>query len=334
MPLPSVSVVIPTYQRRPALPTIVEPLLDDGGLHELVVSVDGSTDGTAEWLGERRRADPRLVVVSAPNAGIAHARERGARAATGEVLLILDDDVIPSPGLASGHARHHAGADDLLVQGYMPNRWRHLPPARRGIARIYREAYEATCARYERQPEHVLLGFWAGNFSLRRAQAARIGLASPHAAGVRYQDDREFGIRCHRAGLRPVFARELRAEHRYERGLEAFRRDGRRQGRDRCMIHALHPDLVGRELLTATDTANVLDAPGQSLPGWLRAWWPRLAEDRAFGVLAGALTVAFHAGVLLRSLGLETTAARAVGSLEVQRGVIEYGRERARRAGR
>jgi glycosyltransferase involved in cell wall biosynthesis len=324
MPLPSVTVVIPTYQRRGALPAVVEPLLRDAALHELVVSVDGSTDGTLEWLADRRRTDARLVPVMRPNGGIAAARQTGAEAATGEVLLFLDDDVIPGHGLLYGHARSHAERDDLVVQGYMPNEWAHLPAGRRGIARIYRRAYDATCARYEREPQHVLLGFWGGNFSLRRSQALRVGLASAAASHIRYQDDREFGIRCHRAGLRGAFDRTLRGNHRYERDLASFRRDGRHHGRDRCAIHALHPDVVGAELVDTTETANVVDLPGQGLPRPLRRLWPRLAADPLFGPLSALLAAAFHAGVALRSLSLETLAARALGSLEVQRGVLEF----------
>ncbi len=332
MPIPTVSVVIPTCQRLSALPSVVSPVLHERDVHELVITVDGSTDGTWEWLTKRRRSDRRLVPVLQENAGIAAARQTGAEAATGDVLVFLDDDVIPEPGMIARHATRHAERHDLLVQGYMPNQWRDLPPGRRGIARIYRRAYDATCERYEREPDHVLLGFWAGNFSMRRAQALRVGLASPAAASIRYQDDREFGIRCHRAGLRGVFDRGLRAEHRYERELEAFRRDGRRQGRDRCLIHLLHPDIVGADLLGEAGSPNVVDVPGQGLPRALRRLWPRLAADPFFTMLATAFVKIFEVGVAFRSVELETLSARAVGSLEVQRGVLDARRELRRGA--
>jgi glycosyltransferase involved in cell wall biosynthesis len=318
---PSVSVVIPTYQRLTELPDVVEPVLRDPVVHEVVVAVDGSTDGSWEWLLERRISDRRLVPVLQDNAGIAAARQTGAETATGDVLLFLDDDVIPSSGLAPRHAERHAHARELVVQGYMPNDWRHLPPGRRGIALIYRRAYERTCRRYERQPEHILLGFWAGNFSMLRAQALRIGLASPASSHIRYQDDREFGIRCHRAGLQGRFDRTLLADHRYDRDLDGFRRDSRRQGGDRCLIHELHGDVVGPWLQDITDTANVADLPGQGLPRALRPLWARLAGE--------PFLAAFRAGIARRSLRLETGAARALGSLEVQRGVLEHDGDRA-----
>ena len=67
---PTVSAIIPTYQRRGALGAVVNALLADQSLHELIVAVDGSTDGTVEILLERRSRDPRLIVVELPGRGV------------------------------------------------------------------------------------------------------------------------------------------------------------------------------------------------------------------------------------------------------------------------
>jgi hypothetical protein len=59
------------------------------------------------------------------------------------------------------------------------------------------------------------------------------------------------------------------------------------------------------------------------LPRPLRRIWPRLAADPLFRPLTGALTAAFKAGVVLRALPLEVQSARAIGSLETMRGVLD-----------
>ena len=192
--LPRVSVVIPTYRRRAALARFVEPLLEDPELHELVVAVDGSEDGSVEWLRERGLADQRLVVLDLPNRGAGATRQAGIEAASGDVVLLMDDDVIASPGLVAGHARHHIDAERKLVLGYMPNDWSSLPAGRRGIARIYDRAYHMHVARFSEDPQFVLHGFWGGNFSMRRHDMLEIGIERLEVK--RGQDDREFGIRC------------------------------------------------------------------------------------------------------------------------------------------
>lgn len=318
---PRVSVVAPTYRRRAGLPAFVEPLLREDEMHELVVAVDGSDDGSVEWLEERRRDDNRIVILELPNRGAGPTRQAGIEAASGEVILLLDDDVVAAPGLVAGHAEHHQDLESKLVMGYMPNDWRALPPGRRGIGYIYRRAYEKHCASYAEDPQAVLYGFWGGNFSMPRSEFRRVGMQG--LAVARGQDDREFGIRCAKAGIHAVFDPGLRAEHLFERSLEPWRRDCRIQGQSRVMLHDAHADLLGRELREAPPPSHVADAVGMGLPGPLRRLWPTLARDPFFGVVGAILTAAFHAGTWLEHLGLEVQAARAIGSLETMRGVLE-----------
>jgi glycosyltransferase involved in cell wall biosynthesis len=320
---PTVSVIVPTYQRRESLREVIEPLLADPALHELVVAVDGSTDRTAEWLEQRRSGDPRLTVLRLDNRGVSAARQAGLEAATGDLVLFLDDDVVPVPGLVAGHARRHGPEERVLVQGYTPNDWRRLRRSRRAIARIYRRDYERVCVRYEQEPDHILLGFWGGNFSLRRADCQAIGIANPLFRRGAREEDREFGIRCFEAGLRAVFDRKLVGDHRYERDFGSFRRDCWESGRSRRLIHDLHPEVVGHDLTDRTGTANTLDRPGQRLPRPVRRVLPVLAFPPLFRLVVAVLTAGFWIGVVVGSITLQTFTARGVGSLETQRGVLD-----------
>src|SRR5205807_1107659 len=87
----------------------------------------------------------------------------------------------------------HHELEPKLVLGYMPNDWRSLPRGRRGIGYIYRRAYEQHCARFARDPDFILHGFWGGNFSMPRSEFLRVGIEGLDVK--RGQDDREFGIR-------------------------------------------------------------------------------------------------------------------------------------------
>ncbi|WP_217644269.1 glycosyltransferase [Cellulomonas marina] len=240
------SVVVPTYQRRDLLPRVLRPLLADPALHELVVVVDGSTDGTAELLARARAADPRVRPVLQPNRGLAAARQRGAEEATGDLLLLLDDDVLPGPGLPGAHAAAHARADDpcLVLVGHMPNDPRRVPRERRAVAEMYARAYAAASAGWE-AGDDVLLHFWAGHFSLRRDAALRIGLATPGDEVYRRQEDRDFGMRALAAGYRGVFDRGLHAEHLFERGMAAWRRECFETGAHRSHLERVHHEVLG-----------------------------------------------------------------------------------------
>ena len=66
-----------------------------GGTVEVIIVVDGSTDGTAEALAQLQLPFP-LHVIEQPNRGAAHARNRAAAEAKNDVLLFLDHGVPPS----------------------------------------------------------------------------------------------------------------------------------------------------------------------------------------------------------------------------------------------
>ena len=53
---------------------------------------DGSTDGTPGLLCRYAERDPRIIVVSTPNRGVARARETGIARARGKYIAFLDGD--------------------------------------------------------------------------------------------------------------------------------------------------------------------------------------------------------------------------------------------------
>src|SRR5436305_3071863 len=76
---PSFSMVIPTYQRRDVVCEVVRALSRTtyAGKLELIIVVDGSTDGTAEALAAIACPFP-VRILEQPNGGASRARNRGA----------------------------------------------------------------------------------------------------------------------------------------------------------------------------------------------------------------------------------------------------------------
>ena len=95
------SVVIPTFNRQRVLERTLPSLLAQDfppENYEIIVVVDGSTDGTAQMLRELK---PMCAfrVLDSPHRGPGAARNLGIRAAVGELVLFLDDDLVCTPGL-------------------------------------------------------------------------------------------------------------------------------------------------------------------------------------------------------------------------------------------
>lgn len=93
-----VSVVIPACN---AMATLDETLRSARGqTHrelEIVVVDDGSADATASMVQCHARRDPRVRLISQPNAGVAAARNNGWRQASADLIAFLDADDLWAP---------------------------------------------------------------------------------------------------------------------------------------------------------------------------------------------------------------------------------------------
>jgi peptidoglycan/xylan/chitin deacetylase (PgdA/CDA1 family)/GT2 family glycosyltransferase len=102
----STSVVIPTVGRPAYVRTLVRSLLDADTAPDEVLVVDNrpSDGGTAAMVARDFADEPRVRYLAEPVAGASRARNRGLRAASGELVAFLDDDVVADRGwLAAIH---------------------------------------------------------------------------------------------------------------------------------------------------------------------------------------------------------------------------------------
>ncbi len=184
--------------------------------------------------------DERVHIDDGPGRGASWARQAGLEAVHGDLVLFLDDDVVPRAGLLAGHCSLHAVAAGRVVVGYMPVAAERLACSATAI--IYDNDYKAECAAFDSDSEHVLRGLWGGNVSLRRVDAVRVPQADGSHA-FRWREDEEFGFRCIRAGLGGGVSRDLAADHWFERPVDGYLRDAADQARAGRHLAEVYPDL-------------------------------------------------------------------------------------------
>ncbi len=89
-PSPTVSIIVPTYNRGWIIKEAIESILaQDFDDYELIVIDDGSSDDTPDQL---RTYGDRIRFFQQVNRGVSSARNAGIREARGELIALLDSD--------------------------------------------------------------------------------------------------------------------------------------------------------------------------------------------------------------------------------------------------
>jgi glycosyltransferase involved in cell wall biosynthesis len=215
------SVITPTYNRREGLARLLAALEREAPhspAFEAVVVVDGSTDGTQAMLAGAQTTYP-LRVLEQANAGPAAARNRAIEAARGDVLVFLDDDVLPSPGLIARHSQLHADDPRAVATGPM------LPPPGTPLA----PWLEWEAATLQKQYDAMQAGLWKP--SPRQFYTANASLRREHALAVhgfdesfRRAEDVELAYRLADRGLRFYFLPDAVVLHQPDRTLAGWQR--------------------------------------------------------------------------------------------------------------
>ena len=105
-----ISVVIPTYNRRPILEKCLYALEKQSlssciEEYEVVVVDDGSTDGTPLWLKEQANTFQHVRLVEQEHAGPSEGRNKGVEKALGDVIVFIDSDLVVTENFLSSHAK-------------------------------------------------------------------------------------------------------------------------------------------------------------------------------------------------------------------------------------
>jgi peptidoglycan/xylan/chitin deacetylase (PgdA/CDA1 family)/GT2 family glycosyltransferase len=242
------SVVIATHDRKDALAALLDALVRQDLApweFEVIVVVDGSTDGTSTML-QAVRAPFALRWLEQPNAGQASARNAGWQLAAAPLVLFLDDDLECGPDLLGRHVAAHDGCADRVVVG----RVRSIPRARRAFAQDTIAAQlEEWALRLQVQAEMTWPrdAYVATNCSVPVALLRRVG--GFDGAFFRALEDHDLGLRLWTCGASFVYAHDAVVTQRYVKSTADTVRDEQWYGRAEVLLARKHPDCLQHTLL-------------------------------------------------------------------------------------
>jgi glycosyltransferase involved in cell wall biosynthesis len=239
--VPEISVVIPTYNRLDTLASVVPTLLAqdlDPSLYELLVCDSNSDDGTDRYLAAIRAEYSNVRHLAASFSGRAAARNAGIAAASGEVVLFNDADILASPDLLSTHLRRHREQYGIAIVGLevqvrdldeyrykrdYPSARGHLhPPSRKKLSWLY---------------------FLTGNASVRRDDLIAAGCFDESFTGYGHED-LELGYRLQKNGVRILYEPRAVSYHCQAVPYEDQKAKMRLAGRSTARFYRKHPDFA------------------------------------------------------------------------------------------
>lgn len=202
-----ITVAIPTYNRGAILLESIALLRGLEPTAELLI-VDQTREHPADVarrLAELR--DVRVIVLAEPS--IPRAMNVALAEASNEIVLFLDDDVIPSGELLRAHVSEHtdlavwAVVGQVLQPGQQPVR---TPGRKSESIRDLEFAFNSDTAD---DVENVM----AGNLSVKRSHALAIGGFDENFVGVAYRFESDFARRIVSAGGRIRYSPRASVRH-------------------------------------------------------------------------------------------------------------------------
>jgi len=197
-------------------------------LYEVIVVDDGSTDQTAAIA---RRCGVRTL--SQRSSGLAAARNTGAQAARGDIVVFLDADCVPKLDWLAQMVSPFADSKIVGVKGaYQTNQSGLLP-------RLIQAEWDDT---YRRLQENNAIDLVDGySAAYRRDAFLAAGGFDPSFAAA---SDVELSCRLTKAGHRLVFAPKAAVYHYHGNSLTSYVEEAIRSGLWRSLLYARHPETL------------------------------------------------------------------------------------------
>jgi glycosyltransferase involved in cell wall biosynthesis len=202
------SVIIPTYQRGQVLLDSINALTELLVPESELLIIDQTPHHSPELERQLQELDRQQKIrwFRLPEPSIPIAMNRGLRAAKGEIVLFLDDDIIPDRQLFTAHIQAQQRAD--LVAGQVLQPGEKSEPLQPGEA-----------LRFNNPNPCKVDEFIGCNFSVKRSVAIALGGFDQNFIGAAYRYEAEFAHRyCQQYGLIAYEPQALIHHLRAERG--------------------------------------------------------------------------------------------------------------------
>jgi len=202
----SVSVVIPTYERGEILSEAISMALAQDYPDFEVIVVDQSRELAESVKKLIESAPPRLRYLRLSTPNLPGARNAGVRAAKGEIISFIDDDVVIGPEYIAGMAAHFHDPSVGAVMGMT------LPASGKEPDR---QAVMKQFWAWEEFPDGTASVSWVVgcNSSYRARAIVDAGMCDEKFTGSAWSEDADLSVRVRNLGYKFIYDPRVRLIH-------------------------------------------------------------------------------------------------------------------------
>lgn len=212
-----VSVAIPTYKRNESLKNLLQALLVQQYDDFEVIVVDQCPPLSKDLEGIVAANRDKIKYFSFPGTNSAHARNKAAEEAEGEIIICCDDDIVISPDFIKNHVQNYADTTVGAVSGRVlcVNDAPFFKIKKVGTLRKWDGKIIANFnADFKTDIEHA----YGCNVSYRRELLIKVGGHDERLMGTSSFDDMDLSFKIKKLGYRIVFSPLAYIEHLQGRG--------------------------------------------------------------------------------------------------------------------
>jgi GT2 family glycosyltransferase len=229
----TLSIIVPTNRSQELLVRCLGSLGEQTSPPDEIVIVDDNPKPTLV-----APAHPIAVrVVHSRGSGLSVARNLGAQAAVGEVVMFFDDDLVASPTLVERHRAAHTSQTPTAVVGYC----QPVPTIDNWISQSAAGWWDQLYARMMNEPATFTF-FCAGHMSIPRPPLLGLGGFDPSLPYGR--EDWELGLRWLDAGYLIRYEPSAAAQHAYTMNALSRLRRVAIEGHADTVLAARYPQTI------------------------------------------------------------------------------------------
>lgn len=209
------SIIIPSYNEGDDIRLSIESAINQNKQNKEILVVDDSTDETPEIIKEY--ADKGVQFIKGEKKGCCGARNLGIKIATGDIVVLLNADVVlPNDFLDKILKHYENGADYVLVESEVFNQKSVWP---RFIEMQHRLEYK-----------HRIDIEWTEGFSCRREAALSVG-GIPGAFKKQFCRDWLLGVNLNKAGFKKIVDKSILVTHKAPETFQEYWKVRKARGR-------------------------------------------------------------------------------------------------------